>query len=190
MSSLVRMNPGWSRRTCGVKLVRAVLAAKSAWNRRLVARSRTGSESDRTVASSAPSITTLVAVRGMRAQPRSASMPPPRSTRSEAASATAPYGYAALRAPMPSATHAKMTSARSKLRPKSGRSKNSRTTATLDRRIAADRPSSGSVVVALTQSTGTAAPAIIHRRAPNVVREARRGTRTDPRASRASPSGQ
>ena len=91
---------------------------------------------------------------------------------------------------MPSATHAKITIARSKLRPKSGRSKNSRTAAMLEKKIAAERPRAGSVVVFLTHSTGTAAPAIIQVSAPNVVRDARQGTTTDPRASTASPSGQ
>ena len=91
---------------------------------------------------------------------------------------------------MPSATHAKMTSARSKLRPKSAGSRNSRTAAMLEKKSAADRPSAGSVVVALTHITGTAAPAIIQSSAPNVVREARQGRATDARASTASPSGQ
>ena len=90
MSSSVRMNPASSRRTWGVKLACAIRDAKSDSNRRLVARSRAGSDSDTNVASSAPSATTLVVVRGTRAQLRSASKPPPRSTRSDAASATAP----------------------------------------------------------------------------------------------------
>ena len=60
----------------------------------------------------------------------------------------------------------------------------------LEKKIAADRPSAGSVVVLLTHSTGAAAPAIIQSSAPNVVSEARQGTTTEPRASTASPSGQ
>ena len=60
----------------------------------------------------------------------------------------------------------------------------------LEKKIAADRPSAGSVVVLLTHSTGTAAPAIIQISAPNVARDARQDTTTDPTASTASPSGQ
>ena len=91
---------------------------------------------------------------------------------------------------MPSATHAKRTSARLKLRPKSARSKKSRTAAMLEKKSAADRPSAGSVVVLLTHSTGPPLPRSSRSSAPNVVREARQGRATDPRASTASPTGQ